>query len=387
MTDNRKSHLVALAAGGTGGHVFPAEALAEELLERGCSLALLTDKRGAAFKLRNGEIDVHTIPASRISGGIMAKLEGLTDILRGIFEATRLLRKIRPALVVGFGGYASVPTMLAATRMKLPTLIHEQNAVLGRANRLLASRATAIATAFHDVERLGKGERSKVVRTGNPIRPQIAAIRQDLYRAPTIGGPFNLFIMGGSQGAGIFSRILPDALALLPADLRARLQVVQQCRAEDLGYVEEAYESMGINADLKTFFTDVPEKLKEAHLVIMRAGAGSVAEVTAIGRPALLVPYLHAMDDHQSANARAIEAAEAAWVMAEPDFTGEALSRFLADIMASPDRLIACSGAARNLGIADGASRLATAALDLIPSNGEGRPPASGNNEAREAAA
>jgi len=387
MTENRKSHLVALAAGGTGGHVFPAEALAEELLERGCSLALLTDKRGAAFKLRNGEIDVHTIRASRISGGIMAKLFGLADILRGIFEATRLLRKIRPTLVVGFGGYASVPTMLAATRMKLPTLIHEQNAVLGRANRLLASRVSAIATAFQNVERLRKADQSKVICTGNPIRPQIAAVRQDLYRAPAKDGPFNLFIMGGSQGAGIFSRILPDALALLPVDLRARLQVVQQCRAEDLGYVEEAYGGMGVNTDLRTFFNDIPEKLKEAHLVIMRAGAGSVAEITAAGRPALLVPYLHAMDDHQSANARAIEAQEAAWVLAEPDFTGETLSSFLADVMTNPEQLIARSGAARDLGIADGASRLAAAVLDLIPSNGEGRPQKSGAYETRGAAA
>lgn len=379
--------LVALTAGGTGGHIFPAQALAQELATRGCRLVLLTDDRGANFGDLPGEIAVHTVSAGRLSGGVTAKLGGLAAMARGAVEAGRLLREIKPSLVVGFGGYASVPTMLAARWQRLPTLIHEQNAVLGRANRLLAPMARAIATSFEDVARLTRRHGVKTTHTGNPVRSTISAIRYTPYPSLGTNDSLNLLIMGGSQGAAVFGRILPDAIAFMPAAARARLDISHQCRAGDINRVRDIYEALDLTATIEPFFDDIPQRLRQAHLVIGRAGASTVAETTAAGRPAVLVPYPFAMDDHQSANAHAIGADGGAWVFAENDFTAPALAGMLCSFLESPEILQEAATAARRLGIPDAAARLADTAWALLPSNGEGETSGGATPPRREAAA
>lgn len=351
--------LVVLAAGGTGGHMFPAEALARELLARGFRVALVTDRRGHAFGDRLPGVALHRIPAGRVGGGVVTKVVGLAELALGTVTAGRLLRSLGPAAVVGFGGYPSVPTMLAATRLDLPTMLHEQNAILGRANRLLAPRVRRIATSFPDVGGLRAGDRSRIVETGNPVRPAVAALRTASYAAPAPDGACTLLVLGGSQGARILSEVIPAAVEKLPRELRARLAIMQQARPEDIEGVRRAYAAQGVNAELATFFDDVPARLARAHLVISRSGASTVAELEVIGRPALLVPYLHAADDHQTANARALERAGAAWVMPQLDFTASALATKLTELLAAPRALVAAAEAAQRLARPDAAQRLA----------------------------
>jgi UDP-N-acetylglucosamine--N-acetylmuramyl-(pentapeptide) pyrophosphoryl-undecaprenol N-acetylglucosamine transferase len=365
--------LVALAAGGTGGHVFPAQALASELVARGCKLALVTDHRGASFGALPSEMAVHTVSAGRFSGGITANLGSLAAMVRSVIEAKHLLCEIKPSLVVGFGGYASLPTMFAARWQRLPTLIHEQNAVLGRANWLLAPMAESIAISFEEVARLHKRHKAKTTCTGNPVRPTISAIRNTPYPPLGTNDSLNLLVMGGSQGAAVFGHVLPDAVALMPAAARARLHISQQCRAEDMDRVKTIYEALNINAVIESFFDDVPQRLRQANLVIGRAGASTVAEATAAGRPAILVPYPFAMDDHQSANANTIAAGGGAWVFAERDFTASTLAAMLSSFLDVPRTLQDAAAVSRELGIPDAAARLADAAWALLPPNGKGR--------------
>ncbi|HUK60869.1 MAG TPA: undecaprenyldiphospho-muramoylpentapeptide beta-N-acetylglucosaminyltransferase [Stellaceae bacterium] len=350
---------IVLAAGGTGGHMFPAEALARELLSRGFKVALVTDRRGQAFGDKVSEVVVHRIRAGRLDRGFVGKVTALADMAFGVIEAGRLLRMLTPAAAVGFGGYPSVPTMLAAARQGIPTLLHEQNAVLGRANRLLAPRVGAIATSFAEVGGMRLARGGRVVETGNPVRPTIVAERRTPYAATTPGHPVRVLVLGGSQGARILSAVVPSALARLAPELRRRLVVMQQARSEDLASVRRAHETAGIAAETATFFEDVPARLAQAHLVISRAGASSVAELTTVGRPAILVPYRHAADDHQSANARALSASGAAWVMPEMAFTPELLASEIIALLEAPERLAAAAGAAHRLGRPDAASRLA----------------------------
>lgn len=361
------STLILLAAGGTGGHMFPAEALAEELVARGHRVALITDARGKGFGDRQPAVEVHRISAGGIAGrGLAARARGALALLKGWFQARALLRRLRPAVVVGFGGYASVPTVMAAQRAGIKTVLHEQNAVLGRANRLLARQAAKIATSFDQVAGLpGGGSRDAVV-TGNPVRPAIAAVADAPY--PPFDGDIHLLILGGSQGARVFSQVVPAAITMLPEPVRARLRLTQQCRAEDYAAVKDVYDRLGIVADLATFFADVPQRLARAHLAITRSGASTVAELCAAGRPAILVPYPHAADDHQSANARAAEAAGAAWTMAEPGFTPEALATRLDALLEAPATLAAAAVRAREAGRRDAATRLA----DLVTGLGNG---------------
>ncbi len=365
------SALIALAAGGTGGHMFPAEALARELLGRGVGVALVTDRRGQAFGDKLPGASLHRIRAGRFGAGLVSKVVGLTGLALGTLEAGRLLRRLSPAAAVGFGGYPSVPTMLAAARLRLPTLIHEQNAILGRANRLLAPRARVIATAFAETAGVREADRARLVLTGNPVRPAIAQLRGAPYRAPETEGPFEVLVIGGSQGARVLSEVIPAAVALLPEALRRLLRVTQQARAEDIEAVRRAHAASGVAAELATFFADVPQRLARAHLVISRAGASTVAELAMIGRPAILVPYLHAADDHQTANARALEKAGGAWVMPQASFTAAALAEQLAMLMTAPDRLARAAAAAEAQGRPDAASALA----DLVAAvAGNGHP-------------
>jgi UDP-N-acetylglucosamine--N-acetylmuramyl-(pentapeptide) pyrophosphoryl-undecaprenol N-acetylglucosamine transferase len=350
--------LVVLAAGGTGGHMFPAEALAREMLARGYRVALVTDRRGQAFGDKLAGVAVHRIRAGRLGAGIAGKAVALLDMALGTLEARRLLRTLQPAAVVGFGGYPSVPTMLAATRQGFPTLIHEQNAVLGRANRLLAPRVAAIATSFATVAGLG-ASKARIVETGNPVRPEIAARRGMPYEPPRADGPVRILITGGSQGARILSAVVPAAIAALDDSLKRRLMVAQQARSEDLAEVRAAHRAAGIEAEVQPFFDDVPERLAKAQLVIARAGASTVAELAAIGRPAILVPYRFAADDHQAANARAFATTGAARVIPESEFTPQHLRAELDMLLARPETLAAAAAAAHRLGRPDAARALA----------------------------
>ncbi|WP_114859787.1 undecaprenyldiphospho-muramoylpentapeptide beta-N-acetylglucosaminyltransferase [Azospirillum brasilense] len=366
MADTTQRPII-LAAGGTGGHFFPAEALARELLARGEAVALVTDKRGQAFGDSLPEVTVHRIRSAAPGGNLLAKMNAAWQMGLGLLGANALMRHLKPAAVVGFGGYPSVPTVYAAAQGRVPVMLHEQNAVLGRANRMLAAAARRIAVAFPEVASVKAEHRPRLVRTGNPVRPAIAAKRDAAYAVPTSGSPVRILVMGGSQGARVFSEVIPEALGRLPADLRARIHLAQQCRPEDLEAARAAYAGMGLGGlELESFFRDVPDRLAACHLAVTRAGASTIAELTCVGRPAILVPYPHAMDDHQTANARQLAAAGAAWVMAQPDFTADALAARLTDLLESPDALTAAAQAAHGWGMADAARRLADAVLDMI---------------------
>ncbi|HAJ19660.1 MAG TPA: UDP-N-acetylglucosamine--N-acetylmuramyl-(pentapeptide) pyrophosphoryl-undecaprenol N-acetylglucosamine transferase, partial [Rhodospirillaceae bacterium] len=278
MTSN--TPLIVLATGGTGGHVFPAQALAEELKKRGNRLALITDRRGDAYSGPLGELDAHTISAAGVSGkGLIARGMAAFQLLIGYFQARALLLQMKPSVVVGFGGYPSVPTMMAASHLGIRTAIHEQNAVLGRANRLMASRVDRIALSFDETDGLRPKDQAKALRTGNPVRPEIAALSGRPFTPPGPEGRLNLLVVGGSQGAQILGEAVPAALTGLSQELRNRLSVDQQTRAEQLDAVKVAYQSAGIRADVRSFFDDMPERGARAHLIIGRAGASTMAEV------------------------------------------------------------------------------------------------------------
>lgn len=368
------SNPILLAAGGTGGHMFPAEALAAALVKRGRRVMLVTDRRGQGFGDRLPEVELKRISAAALAGRRpVDRLGGLARLALGYLEARRIVKAAAPALAVGFGGYASVPTVLAAAHARIPVLLHEQNAVMGRANRLLAPRAARIATCFDRVAGLPKGSEARAVVTGNPVRPAIAALHDAPYMAPRAGGPLEVLVIGGSQGARIFSQIVPAAIERLSPPERARLRLAQQCRPEDIEAVRAIYARLGFTAELEPFFAHMAERLKRLHLVIARSGASSVAELQAAGRPSILVPYRFAADDHQTANARAMAEAGAAWVMAEAEFTPEALAGRLSALLEKPETLAAAAAKARALGRPDAAERLADLAEVLAPQGADRR--------------
>lgn len=366
---------VLLAAGGTGGHVFPAEALASELISRGYRLSLVTDKRGKAYGGALGELETHRILAGGIAGkSIPARIKSVFELGLGTVQAWRLLKQLSPDAVVGFGGYASVPTMMAATLASIPSAIHEQNALLGRANRLLAGRVDAIATSFSGTQGLGEGLQGKVQLTGMPVRAPIAEKSGAPY--PGAEGEANLgvLVLGGSQGARVLSDVVPEALAKLPDAIKARLDITQQCREEDLDRVKAAYQQSGIRAHLATFIGDVPDRLVSAHLMISRAGASTVAEALVVGRPSILVPYPHAADDHQTCNARAVDAAGAGWIMPQDTFTADALAARLDSLLGLPAVMGKAAKCAAGLGRADAAKRLADMVTQMITSQERSAP-------------
>jgi len=355
--------LVLLAAGGTGGHVFPAEALAGALAARGFRLALVTDDRGTKYGGRLGEIETHRLPIRKMTGGFAKRLVGALSLIPGFFAARALLARLRPAAVVGFGGYPSLPTV-AAAQGRVPTALHEQNAVLGRVNRLVAAKADAVATSFAAT----RGAGANAVLVGNPVRAGVIALRDATFAPPAPGGTIDLLVTGGSQGASVFGRVLPAALALLPAQARARLRLVQQTRAEDRDAVAAALATAGVAAEVAPFFADLPRKIADAHLVVARAGASTIAELACIGRPSLLVPLPSATDDHQTANARALAEAGGAWLVPENEFTAAALAARLETLLADPAPLAAMAAAARGFGRPEAGEKLA----DLVQRLAEG---------------
>jgi UDP-N-acetylglucosamine--N-acetylmuramyl-(pentapeptide) pyrophosphoryl-undecaprenol N-acetylglucosamine transferase len=321
-----RKHFV-LAAGGTGGHMIPAHALAAELLERGHRVALVTDGRGARIPGLFEGTQVHEIPAGRLTKSPGSWVPGVRGINSGRRMAARLYDDFEPSAVVGFGGYPAFPALLAAFTKRVPTVIHEQNAVLGRVNRMTARFVDAIATSYPDVERLKPAWEAKTQLVGNPVREAILRIRMQEFPPLDDNGIFRVLVTGGSQGASVLSRVVPDGLSLLPVNFRRRLQVTQQCRAEDLEAVRTRYAELGIPADLQTYLADLPERLNWSHLVIARAGASTIAELTAAGRPAILIPLPSATDDHQSANVKEMVEAGGARAIAEHAFTPVELAK------------------------------------------------------------
>jgi UDP-N-acetylglucosamine--N-acetylmuramyl-(pentapeptide) pyrophosphoryl-undecaprenol N-acetylglucosamine transferase len=354
-----------VTAGGTGGHLFPAEALARELLNLGRSVHLVTDQRTDVFGERVPETQVHHMRAARPTGSPAQAARGLAELATGIVQARRLLLRLKPAAVVGFGGYPSIPTMAAAVYLRLPTLIHEQNAVLGRANRLLAPIAWQIATGFVTAAGLRSADGVRAVHTGNPVRPAFLETGRKDYFLPPPAGPIELLILGGSQGAHVLSETVPPALMMLPTGMRKRLRISQQARPEDVATVSEIYRRGNIAAELNSFFDDVPERLARAHLVICRAGASTVAELAAVGRPALLIPYPFATDDHQTANARAFSAAGGGWMIPQSGLASATLAARLENLLADNAELATAARRAWEFGSRDATQRLAQLALSL----------------------
>lgn len=356
-----------LAAGGTGGHMTPAQAVAEELMRRGHRVALVTDDRGARIPGLFEGVQVHVLPAGRLGGrNPLAWLRALKAILTGRAMASRLYETFRPSAVIGFGGYPALPALLAAQRDRIPTLIHEQNAVLGRVNRLMAGRVDAIATSYGKVDRLSSRYAAKATLVGNPVRDEVRALRDRPFPALSEDGPFRLLVTGGSQGASVLARVVPDALSLLPEHFRRRLQVTQQCRAEDIEMVRAKYAAHGIPADLATYMADLPERLAWSHLVIARAGASTIAELTAAGRPAILVPLPSATDDHQTANAREMARAGGARVIAQAQFEPVELAKQMQKLALDPQALANAAERARSVGQPGAAALLA----DLVERTG-----------------
>ncbi len=368
ISENRaETGRIVLAAGGTGGHMFPAQALARELLDRGLSVALITDRRGGGFGPDLPQVETHRIHAAAIAGqGLLGKLRGAIELGLGTIQARRLLKKLGGEVVVGFGGYPSVPTVLAGASLGLRVVLHEQNAVLGRANRLLAGRADAIATSFDKVAAIPEDDLPKVRLTGNPVRPAIAALGRRPYAVPGERDTFRLLVIGGSQGATVFNDIVPAALCRLPEPLRARLEVSQQVPGGAIEEVAATYRDCGIACEPKTFFDDMAERLGGAHLVIGRAGASTVAELAAAGRPGLLVPLPNATDDHQTANAQCLAEAGGGWVIPQPAFTPEHLAERLTSLFANPALLARASRCAQ----AYGRDQAAAALADVVCAKG-----------------
>jgi UDP-N-acetylglucosamine--N-acetylmuramyl-(pentapeptide) pyrophosphoryl-undecaprenol N-acetylglucosamine transferase len=358
---------VMLAAGGTAGHLFPAQALTQELGRRQIAVDLVTDMRGDRYGSEFPARAIYRVPAAPLpERALLPAIKSGLLMTRGVTAAYRLLGAIRPGVVLGFGGYPTFAPIVAARLRRIPTAVHEQNAVLGRANRALARGATVIATSFAHTKFLDGRALAKVRLTGNPVRDAVcAAARQD-YRAPGREGPFSLLIFGGSQGARIFADVLPPSLALLPSPLRDNLFVVQQCREEDLQRVEAAYKAAGIRAHLATFFADLPEEMAKAHLVIGRAGASTVAELTVMGRPAILVPLPHAIDNDQLQNATRVAAAGGGWCIEQKDLSPERLADAIEALLQAPEALFAAATAAKQLGRPDAVAALADLVVELI---------------------
>lgn len=355
---------IILAAGGTGGHIFPAEALAEELLARGRDVVLVTDKRFNKFQSGLlATVPRRTIRAGGSGRGIAHKLSSGLNIFIGTARALRILSKLKPQVVVGFGGYPSFPTVYAAGMLGIPIIIHEQNSVLGRANRLLAKRASKIATSFPDTQMIEESDKQKTITTGNPVRVSVRGLRGVPYPQLQQDGKLHLLITGGSQGASVFSEVMPKAMGLLPPHLRARLRIDQQCREMELADTRAAYEALGVNVDLASFFVDIPARLASAHLVIARSGASTVSELAVAGRPAILVPLPTSMDNHQYYNANALEEVGGGWVMSQDGFTPEAVAARLEAFLTAPETLNRAAENARKLGMNDAANTLADVVL------------------------
>lgn len=355
---NSDSNLILISAGGTGGHIFPAQALGTDLLSRGFKVAVATDKRGLKFKDMFEGMDVYKVSSGTAGRGISGKLKGAGALGLGVTEAFALLRRLKPSVVVGFGGYPSFPSVFVAQKMNIPTVIHEQNAILGKANVMLAPKAERIAVSYPEATGVQESDKINVIHTGNPVRSDIASLFNKPYVSIGSDGPVNILVLGGSLGASIFSEVVPKALSSLDESYRSRLNVVQQCREEDLEGVRKIYQGAGIEARTDTFFRNVAELFEWSHLIISRSGASTVAEVTAAGRPAIFVPYPYHADQQQKINAGYVSDNGGGWTILQDAFTPEVLASRMEIFLENPESLFHAAEQARSLGRADAARRL-----------------------------
>jgi UDP-N-acetylglucosamine--N-acetylmuramyl-(pentapeptide) pyrophosphoryl-undecaprenol N-acetylglucosamine transferase len=361
---------ILLAAGGTGGHLFPAEALAHALRARGAEVELVTDERALRYGGEFPARAMHAIASATPRGGsALDKAKAIALLGVGTLQAIGLLMRFRPSVVVGFGGYPSAAPLTAAAVLRIPSVLHEANAVMGRANAFLSPRVDRIAAGF-PLAGVAARWRDKTVVTGNPLRPAALAAAARPYPGFE-DGRLRLLVTGGSQGARVMADIVPAALESLSKELRERIELTQQTREEDMARVAAAYARAGIVAQIAPFFADLPERIAAAHLVVSRAGASTVSELAVIGRPSILVPLPHALDQDQAANAAELEKAGSAEVFRQADFTPQALAERVAEALAHPERLAERAEAARRVGHADAAERLADLVLGLA---GEGAP-------------
>lgn len=352
------SRTCVVAAGGTGGHMFPAEALARELTARGWRVVLATDSRGEAYAHAFPAEERLALDAATGRGPIGMAKAGVA-ILKGVLKARTALTRLDAAVVVGFGGYPSAPALLAALSQKRPTLLHEQNAVLGRTNRWLAPYVGAVAASFPNLQKVPHGMGTTIELIGNPVRPDIRALFDRPFSAPVEGGPINVVVTGGSQGARILAETTPLALAALPETIRARLSVAQQARPESLEAAQQIYLEAGIKAEVAPFFRDMAARLADAHLLIGRAGASTCSELAVAGLPSLLIPLKIAMDDHQRFNAQSLADAGGAVVLLEDEVTVEGMTAALTPLLSDPVRLAQMSAGARSAALPDATARLA----------------------------
>jgi len=370
--------LILIAAGGTGGHLFPAEALAGALARRGIAVELATDDRAAPFTGKFPVRAIHVLPSDTVRSRNPLSLARTFFVLAwGTLRALWLLLRRRPKAVVGFGGYPTLPPLIAASILRVSTIIHEQNAVMGRANNWLAGRVDAIATGHAGLLSANAKLAAKATHVGNPVRPAVAAAAKKSFAAPSPGEQFRLVVFGGSQGARVMSEVVPAAVEALPQALRSRIRIVQQCREADLESVRTIYRRLDVPAEIAAFFPDLPSRVAESHLVIARSGASTVAEIAAIGRPAILVPLPHALDQDQLANASALAAAGGTLLLREPEFTPERVAAEISRLVAEPATLSLMAASARRMGRLDAAERLADLVLRVaripleLPRQGE----------------
>ncbi len=363
---DKKNHFVLISAGGTGGHMSPAAALADDLKSRGYRVELVTDNRGKKFEKMFKDIPTHVVKSGTSGAGISGKLKGGLNLALGIVHATGLIKKLKPELVIGFGGYPSFPAVYAAQRAGVPTVLHEQNAIIGKANSMLAGRADRIALSLPHSTGLDKEEKLRAVLTGNPVRPEIIALTDVDYIPLTDKGDLRILVMGGSLGATVFSKVVPAALSGLSGEYKKRLNIIQQCREADIEEAQKAYDDAGIKAQLSTFIDDVAGELEKAQLVIGRSGASTVAEVSVAGRPAIYVPYPHHKDQQQKKNADSIADQGGAWVMTEDGFTEEALLTRIETFFQNPDILTKAAQSAKECGKPNAAKKLGNLVTAII---------------------
>ena len=358
---------IVIAAGGTGGHLFPAKSLAAELKNRHYSVSFVSDKRAVSFE-KSAQENWHIIDAAGVVGtGALTRIRNLWRVYRGYRQALRLLKNLKPQVVVGFGGYASFPTVRAAQILAIPTIIHEQNAVFGRANRHLLKKSTLICLGMAKVQGLPKSYLNKMVFCGNPVREAIKAVASNPYKKAGIGQKFHLLILGGSQGSRSFSRLIPQAVSKLPAFLRQDLMITQQCRPEDIQHVTNFYQELGIQAVIASFFDHVPSLLAECQLLVSRAGASTIAELCLIGRPAVLIPLPSAADNHQSANCHMLVEHNAGWMLTEEEISQDAtiLTKLIEKLMQNPTELAEKAVRARSLAVDQAVIKLTDAVISL----------------------
>jgi len=353
---------IVLTTGGSGGHIFPAQSVAAELIKKGFKVVFITDKRGNAFQ-NLPEVETYRLAAESVTGrSIFGKVIALFKLWLGAAQAMKLLIKLKPTLVIGFGGYASLPAIISAQMLKIPAILHEQNAILGRANRVGAKKVRMIATSFPHVERVPKN--IPTVHVGQPVRAPI------LERANTpmpSNETFNLLVFGGSQGAHFFSEHIPGVLMKLPPEYRAKIELTQQARPEDEEMVKKAYADAGFKSlTIAPFFKNMPDLLSNAHLVIGRGGAGTLTEVMVVGRPAIIIPLPTAADNHQVANAKELEKVGGAWVVEQKDFDADKMSEQLKSFIDHPETLTEVAAKAHSLAIVNAAERMADIVQDVI---------------------